>query len=262
MCPDMLVEFGMWVPLKPIGEKAILNINPEAQVYTFNSNILMDKSVLDRTIKISDLVLGCADSEKANYTINAYDIRLFQEEGINVPVIYAGAFERAFGGDIVRVIPGETPCYDCVLGRLQDFSFEESKPRGKIAYSFLDSSSDYKPEPGLGIDINFIALIQAKMGLLTLLKGSESKLEDISHNYIFWGNRKEWIFTRPFQALFANLEKRDNCPTCGTGQNLMDEFNLDPNNINEDTDNLITSLPKSDLDITTLYSNNTKKETD
>lgn len=234
-------------------KEAILNINPEVDVSCIHADILVDESVLHQVVRSSDLVFACTDSEHSKYRINQYCIRLWQEEGLQVPVIYAGAYERAFGGDIMRVIPGETPCYDCVIGAVQNLSFYESKPKGKVDYSNRDNFSGFKAEPGLGLDVHFIALIQAKMGLLTLLKGSESKLEDISYHFLMWGNRKEWIFKEPFTCLYANTEKREDCPTCGSGKNLLDQYGIDPENVEAEAKKLLNSLPKSDLDVSKLY---------
>ena len=232
---------------------AILNINPEADVSCIHADILEDESVLHRSVRSADLVLICTDSERSKYRINQYCIRLWQEEGLQVPAIYAGAYERAFGGDIMRVIPGETPCYDCVIGAVQNLSSYESKPKGKVDYSNIDNSSGFKAEPGLGLDVYFIALIQAKVGLLTLLRGSESKLEDIPYNFLMWGNRKEWIFTEPFKCIYANTEKREDCPTCGSGKDLLDQYGIDPENVEAEAEKLLHSLPQSELDVSKIY---------
>lgn len=232
---------------------AILNINPQGDVSCFHANIVRDETVLHQTVRSSDIVLECTDSKHSKYRINQYCIRIWQEQGLKVPVIYGGAYERAFGGDIIRVIPGETPCYDCVLGAVQKLSFYDSMPQGKIDYSNIDKSGSFKAEPGLGLDVHFIALIQAKVGLLTLLRGSASKLEDIPYHFLMWGNRKEWIFKEPFKCIYANTEKREDCPTCGSGKDLLDQYGIDPKNVETEAEKLLQSLPKADLDVSKIY---------
>lgn len=232
----------------------ILNTNPEAEIITFNTDILRDQATLQQAIRSADLVLACTDSERSKYRINSFCIHLWEKEKISVPVIYAGAYERAFGGDVIRVIPGDTPCYDCILGEVHDLSEYESKPKKTIAYTNIDNSGDFKAEPGLGLDVHFIALIQAKIGLLTLLKGTESKLEDITYNYLIWSNRKEWFFDEPFRCYYANVKKRENCPTCGSGIDLLDKYGIDHENIDQEAKDLLNSLRKSDFDISKIYS--------
>jgi len=232
---------------------AILNVNPHAEIVCLHADIMENESILHQTVRSSDLVFTCTDSEHSKYRINQYCIRLWQKEGLQIPVIYAGAYERAFGGDVMRVIPAETPCYDCVIGAVQKLSFYESKPKGKVDYSNTDNASGFKAEPGLGLDVHFIALIQAKVGLLTLLRGSESNFEDISYNFLMWGNRKEWIFKKPFTCLYANIEKREDCPTCGSGKDLLDQCGIDPETVEAEAEKLLHSLPKSDLDVSKIY---------
>ncbi len=186
----------------------LLDINPLAEVSTHDFDILSESEEerLRSLIRSSDLVLACTDTERSKYRIN---LICLQE---SVPAIYAGAYERAFGGDVMRVDPGrDKPCYDCVVGTLQE-SFED-RPRGPIPYSSIASLEEYKAEPGLGLDLHFIVLIQAKMALLTLLRGTDSRLEDLDHNYILWGNRKEWIFAHPFDCRMVTIRVRKDCPT-------------------------------------------------
>jgi len=227
----------------------ILNINPEAKIECFNVDAVENESILDTLIRGADLLLVCTDSELSKYKINKYCIRLWQEEGIVVPAIYAGAYERAFGGDLMRVIPGETPCYDCVIGSVQQMSSWESKPKGPVAYSELESAEDFRAEPGLGLDVHFIALIQAKLALLTVLRGSDSDLEDIPYNFLFWGNRKEWIFPEPFKCIYANIKKRKDCPTCSKWESWEEKLGMDRDQMEKEAKTLLKELPEVDLAI-------------
>lgn len=186
----------------------IHDVNPEAQVRTFEKDIVKTPGLLEEIVAGSDLVLICTDNNASRYAINEECLRR------GTPAIYAGAYERAFGGMIMRVIPGETPCYDCVVGAVQKSLPELPTRKGPIAYSEMDDASEFKAEPGLSIDVHMIALIQAKMALLTLLRGMDSGLEDFPAHLIFWGNRREWIFPDPLYCKFAKASFRSDCPTC------------------------------------------------
>ena len=187
----------------------IRKINPSCQIKTFEVDITSSPDLVKSIITGSDIVLVCTDNNPSRYMINEYCLKE------NVPAIYAGAFERAFGGQIFRVIPHKTPCYDCVIGSLQEtLGDPQHHNKGPIPYSELEDPSEFKAEPGLFVDVCFIALIQTKMALLTLLYGAEIAPEDLPNDFILWGNKKEWIFPDPFFCQFANVEFRENCSTC------------------------------------------------
>jgi molybdopterin/thiamine biosynthesis adenylyltransferase len=186
----------------------IRDVNPACHIKRYEKDIVKDHAALEQVVKGSDLVLACTDNNRSRYAINEACLRL------KVPAIYAGAYERAFGGFVMRVIPGKTPCYDCVIGSVQKSVGDAPYRQGPIAYSDIEDASQFKAEPGLSIDVHMIALIQAKMALLTLLRGTDSKLEDYPTDFLFWGNRREWIFPEPLYCKFAKTAFREDCPTC------------------------------------------------
>lgn len=221
----------------------ILNINPDAKIKIFNTDITKNIELLDQILKGSDMVLPCTDNERSKFIINSRLIKFWKEEKISIPAVYAGAYKRAFGGDIMRVIPGETPCYDCVIGALKKTFIWKSIPKSKVAYSDLESSEDFKAEPGLGLDVHFIVLIQVKLALLTLLRNTKSELEDIKYNFIFWGNRKEWIFDKPLNTKFANINYRKDCYTCQV--DYEDELGLTKDEIKEKAKEILNNIPEN-----------------
>ncbi|MBC8276053.1 MAG: ThiF family adenylyltransferase, partial [Chloroflexi bacterium] len=188
-------------------KEVLLDKNPAVQVETFEFDVLKDEALLQQVIRGCDLVVAATDSERSKLAIN----RLCWQE--RIPAVYGAAYERALGGDIIRVIPNQTPCYHCILSQLLDF-FEFPKQDGPIDYTSITDISDFQPEPGLGLDVGFIALIHAKMALLTLLRGTESKLVDFKCNLLIWGNRAEWIFEEPLECLFVEIEAKEDCPVC------------------------------------------------
>jgi molybdopterin/thiamine biosynthesis adenylyltransferase len=186
----------------------IRDVNPAAEIKRHEADIVKTPGLLEEIMGGSDIILVCTDNNASRYAINEECLRR------GTPAIYAGAYERAFGGMIMRVIPGKTPCYDCVVGAVQKTLPELPTRKGPIAYSEIDDASAFKAEPGLCMDVHMIALIQAKMALLTLLRGTDSTLEDFPADLIFWGNRKEWIFPEPLYCKFAKTSFRSDCPTC------------------------------------------------
>lgn len=154
-----------------------------------------------------DLIVSATGSIQANLWIN----RLAWEAGI--PAVYGGVWERGFGGEVLRVVPGETPCYDCVLGQVElpKWDAEATQDYG------LGHGPGEEPdgETALCLDVRHISLIQSRVALLTCLGRY-----DLPSNYLLIGNRNEWIFRRPFQVLFVTPAKRESCGTCGASELL------------------------------------------
>ena len=216
---------------------AILEKNPEAVVETLNFDVLKDDARLEGALIGSHIVLVCTDTERSRLAINAHALKL------KVPAVYAGAYERAFGGDVIRVIPGETPCYDCVIGAVKKNL--EDLPRQKVVdYSNLSDPADFRAEPGLGLDIDFITLLQVKMALLTLLRGENTTLKDLDTNFIMWSNRAEWIFKEPLQAIFANTSVREDCATCQGDKLVEKRLAMDHQQIEESARDILEQTRK------------------
>ncbi len=213
----------------------ILEKNPYAQIETFDFNVMDDPVLLRQIITDSDLVFVATDTEASKFRINAVCL----EE--KVPAIYGGVYERAFGGDVIRVIPGETPCYDCVMGTLGK-TFEDLPRQSVIDYSSVTDSTDFKAEPGLSIDVNFLVLIQAKMAILTLLRGTDSRLEDFRYNFVLWGNKSEWIFKQPLQCRFAKIDIREDCVTCQRGRYWEKALGMTKKEIERDYEKIISKI--------------------
>jgi molybdopterin/thiamine biosynthesis adenylyltransferase len=187
----------------------IQRVNPSATVECLEVDVLAEPEAARKVIEGSSIVLVCTDGNPSRLLLNELCLEL------GVPAVYGGAYERAFGGHVFRVIPGQTPCFECVIGGvLASLGTLPEPQKGRVAYLGAENQRDFVAEPGLGLDVRFIALIQAKMALLTLLRGEETTLEDFPSDLVFWGNRKEWIFPGPLYSQFARMKFRDGCSAC------------------------------------------------
>lgn len=218
----------------------VMDVNPTVSVETHEFDVLEAGSAFAEVIAESDLVVGATDSEASKLSIN----RTCVDESI--PAVYAGAYERAFGGDVIRVIPEETPCYDCVLGDLQE-SLDYTDETEAIDYAEVEDPENFTAEPGLSVDVGFISLIQTKFALLTLLRGSESELDDYETNMCFWGNRAEWIFEEPLQSQFAETRFRENCPTCQRKRYFESEHGMTEEEAQDRVDELVSDADSLEL---------------
>ncbi len=177
----------------------ILDKNPCASVVAIKDAFTISNQVLCDALESASLIVVTTDVDVAKREVNMFCVQN------KIPAIYAGVFERAFGGEVVRYVPDVTTCYSCVLGFKRQL--EEKVPSGTLLvdYSVIDDPNKVVAEPGLSIDLGFVNLITAKVCLETLkgrwlLKGDD---EDEPPEIIFWGNKRDWIFNGTFDYVPA-----------------------------------------------------------
>lgn len=80
----------------------IARINPDCRVTALKERF--DPSLLTTR---PDLIVSTADSFQAASLVNGYALRE------NVPAVFGGVWGEASVAEIIHVIPGKTPCYEC-----------------------------------------------------------------------------------------------------------------------------------------------------
>ncbi len=212
---------------------AMLAHNPQASVVCHEVDITDEPELLDLIVNASDLVFVATDNQPSRYLINEACL------SAGKPAVYGGAYERAFAGEVIRVIPGEAGCYACVRQGLAPTM------RSIASHQDLDytDDEDFEAEPGLGLDVAFIGLIHAKLALLTLLRDTSSTpdpastrdpsstIKDLDTQMIIWVNSARpqdgELFARPMARHFVKVAKVRDCPSCGAGFDdipVQDEF--------------------------------------
>ncbi|MBA7493602.1 hypothetical protein ES702_04161 [subsurface metagenome] len=184
----------------------VLEHNPLTNVEIYNINVLESQDKFSQIIKESDAVVAATGSPVVNNLTNELCL------SYKVSAIYAGAWERAMAGYVMRVIPGETPCFNCV----HEVLLKTAPPLDQeriIDYSIVSDPNELKAEPGLSIDVGMITLLQAKLTLLTLLRGVTSGLEDIPQNYILWLNKSYDRF-KSLTCLKLHTHRKEDCSVC------------------------------------------------
>lgn len=188
---------------------AILGHNPQASVVCHEVDIIADDGLLEEIAAASDLVFVATDNQLSRYLINEACLLAV------TPAVYGGAYERAFAGEVIRVVPGEAGCYACVRQGMVSTIQSISRPQ-EVDYT---DEEGLVAEPGLGLDVSFIALIHAKLALLTMLRGTGSTLEDIDADMILWVNSARpqdgELFERPLVRHFVKVAKNQDCAACG-----------------------------------------------
>lgn len=220
----------------------IQEIDPNIHVEIHTVKADTDHQTLVRNaVEQSDLVICATDNRPSKLFINTICVNL------NKTVLFGGAFRRAYGGQVVRVKPHQSACFQCfVLSMPEDEADREissQEDADAIAYSDMPVAV----EPGLSMDVAPIALMVSKLALQELIIGKESTLhmldEDFEANWYLWINRPEpntqyaslpplshsadeqWTILRWYGV---ELSRVDHCPTCGDFEaGMREQYQLD-----------------------------------
>lgn len=186
----------------------LLDIHPECRVEVHGLDVTAaaNREELADLIRRADLVLLGTDTEDSKHVMNELCVRAA------VPLVFAGVFDGGVGGEVGRVLPGEA-CYACIASQVNPGS---EVPRAQRPD--LDYTSSTQPEHGvtaaLNLDIAMIALIQARLALMTLRRKT-SPQDDLGGNYLCFGNRAlPGLFARPFENWVWTLPRRATCLIC------------------------------------------------
>ncbi|MCO6438548.1 MAG: ThiF family adenylyltransferase [Phycisphaerae bacterium] len=206
----------------------ILEKNPFAEVRAWDCKVSWNNTeFLRRIIRRADVVVIATDNRESRVILN----KLCVEE--NTPCIIAAAFRRAHGGQVLRVRPHESPCYQCFLGALPEQAAYERVSNQEQADEVAYSDRPVAVEPGLSTDIAPISLMVVKLVIQELLKGKETTLksldEDLSAPWYIWLNRREkdtdFENLEPLECSVdgmhvlrwygVDLPRNTGCPCCG-----------------------------------------------
>ncbi len=237
-----------------VARDLLLEKNPDIKVYPYP--IKADETTKDKIqeiIKGVDLIICATDNRESKLLVNAINI------DFKKPVLFSGAFRRAYGGHVLRVYPGETACYHCFLLGMSDIETDQEISSVESAEAIAYSDMPVPIEPGLAVDVEPIATMTSKLALQELIKNKESTLhildKDLSANWYFWINRpepgtayasfpplsdeaKEMTILRWYGVSFP---KGDGCPTCGNFEKaLREQYGLQ---LNENAQPESSSLP-------------------
>jgi len=222
-------------PLSHTGRKKTNSIvdlihekNPYAKVYTLEEKVCHEnKEKIREIVKNMHFNVCATDTEDSRKITN----RVCVEE--NKPCIFAGAFRRAYGGQIFSVRPYQTPCYQCFLMMLPDEAKEEEISSPKQAQRVAYADRPVPVEAGLATDVANINLMVVKLVMQSLLKDKETTFrsldDDLVASWYLWLNRRE-INTQyeKLQPLEYNIDgvrvlrwygvkaqRQPGCPVCG-----------------------------------------------
>ncbi len=169
-----------------------------------------------RLVAQADLVIASTDSVQAQFLANEDCV----ETGTQA--VCVGAYERACGGEIVLVRPGEGPCLFCCVGFRAGIVGGVSVKERRAAYQEADGQR-LLAEPGLGADICYLASV-ASAYALALLDPTGSRGEILTRcrgfKLLHAGSRPrdvyaELFYDGPFDFVDARVVRDVACPVCG-----------------------------------------------
>jgi molybdopterin/thiamine biosynthesis adenylyltransferase len=170
----------------------ILDRNPTAEIETSDLHIGSDTAgEMSRLLDDfgPDIVICATDNRESRMLVNRHCVLA------RVPALYAGVFRRAYGGQVLRVIPDLAPCYQCFIDALPEMTSDREISSVADATQIAYSDREVAVEPGLSSDIVPVALHVAKLALLELLSGTRTTLESLHEDLVaplyLWINRRE-----------------------------------------------------------------------
>lgn len=170
---------------------------------------------LDVLLRRSDLIVATMDSPQAQFVVNEVAVRT------RVPALFVGAYERACGGEIVAVRPGQGPCLFCAVGFRAGLAPGITLDERRRAYQSADANR-LEAEPGLGLDIAYLASVVAAHALAVLdPEGSRADLLGgkgcftLVHGPSRPRGTYADLFHAPLEAVRARVVRHDPCPVCG-----------------------------------------------
>lgn len=182
----------------------ILNIFPECEVEAMALDVTKDRDRLVEVVAQSTQVYSCVDNEASKYAVNEAALRA------GVPLIFAGVFDGGCGGEVGRVLR-ESACYGCIASHLN----RSWKPDRHQTFNYTTPESEQTAGSALNMDIAQISIIQARVGLLTML-AKHDPAQDFPGNYILFGNRPvEGLFARMLASEIYNIPRDPDCLVCG-----------------------------------------------
>jgi len=205
----------------------IFRRNPQAEVLSIPDTPLYE-GIQEKYSKVDKFMKRLTPSTLLIVAIAEHEI----ESAINsialasgATAIYASILGNAQYGRMFRVIPGETPCFDCIAGL--NTAYPDKFPVFE-GHTITEESTNHVGHyrqpgiPGVGIDVSIIALLTARFALQTifLINGDKISYPDDGHHHLLWGNEEGWVFNNPLESIPYEYPRVKNCPACGEASEI------------------------------------------
>ncbi len=168
----------------------ILEKNPDAQVSVHPFAVSYENiETIRPLVAHADVVICGTDNRPSKLLIN----KLCVDE--NVVAVYGGAFRRAYGGQVLRVRPRQSPCHECFVAAMPEAADDVEVSSAEAAAGIAYSDRPASVEPGLSLDVLPLANMLTKLALMELLADKSTSLSVLKRDYdapwFLWLNRPE-----------------------------------------------------------------------
>lgn len=210
-------------------------INPKVDVECLDNRIEVIKNEVAEKLEKCKLIINATAA--AEEIINEFCWVK------NIPSIHPKVYPLGFGGEIIRVLPGITPCFECMHHSVSDILKDQPGfndfPSMEITNYNQTKEGESLPTPSLSVDAKFISLLTIKMALDVLHAVDMAGVP--GSNIILWGNEKRWIFGQEFECLkvdSSNFKSFHNCIVCFGNTHIEKELEMD----NDAIEKLVSSV--------------------
>lgn len=191
--------------------------NPRVEVEEFDGDLLGWPELTKEVERANVVVIG-TDNEPSRYRLNEVCV----ETG--TPFTVGRVFTRGIGGEVYSYRPRMGGCLACLEQLLERSQYREgvreidlvSEEERQKVYDL--EIEEIKDSPGLSVDIGFISAFHTRFTLDALGHQAPSRpqfMTPIDHNYLVWGNRAVYPFSRNFELQRMKLPPQDGCLVCG-----------------------------------------------
>ncbi len=194
-------------------------IDKRVKVRQEHFDLTKDEERLGKVIAASDLVMACPGDPSANALINKVCLELKK------PVVFGGVFERGKGGYVFGLDPSDkdAACFSCLFG-LSGIPDSNATIR-QAARNYGIDESQLHAQQGLCLDTTQIAILQTRLALCMLLKGTQHEVANINGDLI-------WVDNRNLQIKISPVKKREDCYVCNkenwlASQSQSDQIDID-----------------------------------
>jgi molybdopterin/thiamine biosynthesis adenylyltransferase len=210
--------------LRHLGRAKVLAVHDLIQTYdlptrvvSHERDVVTDAEDLWQIMGEVELVLCATDNIQSRRLVNYVCVHTA------IPLIMVCTFHNALIGEVIRVLPARSACYECTrlalgeLGALETVEDDNSH----VPYGATEERTSKPASRGTRADVAMLAALQARAAIMTLLPDI-SEGDSLPRDYMTWGAVREegfpepFRFDYPFSANWVQLERRDDCPVCST----------------------------------------------
>jgi molybdopterin/thiamine biosynthesis adenylyltransferase len=195
----------------------IENYDLPAKIITHEQDVVADASELWEAAAEVDLLICATDSIQSRRLANYIAVHS------RIPLVLACAFENAGIGEIIRVKPRVSACYECTRAALTkagalELMTDVEESGSHVPYGWpAGREPERSSSQGSRADVAIVAALLARVAIMTL--SEEPEADFLPHDYLVWGGRvseltSPYDFERPFGTNWVELERDEECLVC------------------------------------------------